>query len=137
MAEVVTKYLGDMLFETQLGNHTIQIDVPGVMGGSDRGPTPPELFVASLGSCVGAFVASYCSKAEINMEGMNVVVSFDKANNPTRLTNLQVKVNMPNDGCKNREKAIQMAASHCPVHETIKTFEGMQFKLNSNGKLNL
>ncbi len=134
MAEVVTRYLGDMLFETQLGNHAIRIDVPDSMGGSDRGPTPPELFVASLGSCVGAFVASYCDKAEIDMDGMNVVVSFDKASNPTRLTNLQVKVNMPNDGCKNREKAIKMAASHCPVHETIKTFEGLQLDLQA-GKI--
>jgi uncharacterized OsmC-like protein len=42
-----------MSFETTLGNHRLLIDVPASMGGKDRGPTPPELFVASLGSCGG------------------------------------------------------------------------------------
>ena len=50
MAKITTYYKGDMLFESKLGTHSIIIDVPAGMGGTDRGPTPPELFIASLGS---------------------------------------------------------------------------------------
>lgn len=63
MPTIETTYRGDMEFETVLGSHRLVIDAPASMGGKDRGPTPPELFVASLGSCVGAFVASYCGRA--------------------------------------------------------------------------
>ena len=77
-----TAYLDDMLFETQLGSHNLKIDVPPAMGGNDRGPTPPELFVASLGSCVGAFVARYCQRSGIDTSEMTVDVSFDKVENP-------------------------------------------------------
>ncbi|MCB0132462.1 MAG: OsmC family protein, partial [Caldilineaceae bacterium] len=130
MATITTTYQGDMLFESQLGNHKVQIDVPANMGGSDRGPTPPELFVASLGSCVGAFAATYCRQAGIDTADMTVDVSFDKVGNPTRLTNLAITVNLPYGDCSGREKALLRVAEHCPVHETISMLEGINIQFN-------
>jgi putative redox protein len=130
MGKVTTYYKGDMLFESKLGNHSVVIDVPGVMGGSDRGPTPPELFIASLGSCVGAFVANYCGKSGVDTNDFTVDVTFDKVEDPTRLVNLKVDVNLPNGDCEKRQKAILRVAEHCPVHETMKTLEGIEIKIN-------
>lgn len=129
MAKITTYYKGNMLFESKLGNHSILVDVPSSMGGSDRGPTPPELFIASLGSCIGAFVANYCNKSGIDSKDLTVDVSFDKAEDPTRLVNLTVKVNLPKGQCKGRKKALLRVAEHCPVHETIATLEGIEFDL--------
>lgn len=129
MATITTVYKGEMLFESKLGNHSILIDVPASMGGRDRGPTPPELFVASLGSCVGAFVADYCGRAGIDTRDLTVDVSFDKAEDPTRLANLKVRVNLPYGDCAKREQAIRRVAEHCPVHETIATLEGIEIEL--------
>jgi putative redox protein len=130
MAKITTYYKGDMLFESKLGNHRILIDVPAGMGGGDRGPTPPEVFIASLGSCVGAFVAKYCNHAGVDPQNMSVDVTYDKVEHPTRLVNLKVKVNLPNGKCKGgRKKALLRAAEHCPVHETISTLENIDFEL--------
>lgn len=130
MGKVTTFYKGDMLFESKLGTHSILIDVPSVMGGSDRGPTPPELFIASLGSCVGAFVVNYCGKSDIDTKDMTIDVTFDKVEDPTRLVNLKIEVNLPHGDCKKRQKAILRVAEHCPVHETIATLEGIQININ-------
>jgi len=119
VGKITTVYKGDMLFESTLGNHKILIDVPAGWGGRDRGPTPPEVFIASLGSCVGALVANYCDKAGLNAEGLTVDVTFDKVDDPTRLTNIKVEINLPNADTKGREKAILRVAEHCPVHETV------------------
>lgn len=132
MATITTYYKGDMLFESKLGNHNILIDVPPAMGGSDRGPTPPELFIASLGSCVGAFVAQYCERSEIDLQDMSVDISFDKAEHPTRLVNLKIQVNLPNGECANRKKVLRRVAEHCPVHETISTLEGIEMEIVDN-----
>ena len=83
MGSVTTLYKGDMLFESRMGEHTLTIDVPETMGGSDRGPTPPQLFIASLGSCIGAFVAQYCEKSGIDTKDMSVTVDFEKVADPT------------------------------------------------------
>lgn len=130
MGKVTTFYKGDMLFESKLGTHSILIDVPSVMGGSDRGPTPPELFIASLGSCVGAFVVNYCGKSDIDTKDMTIDVTFDKVEDPTRLVNLKIEVNLPHGDCKKRHKPILRVAEHCPVHETIATLEGIQININ-------
>jgi uncharacterized OsmC-like protein len=114
-----------MLFETQLGKHNVLIDVPPSMGGSDRGPTPPEFFVASLGSCVAALVANYCNNAGLDANGLSVDVSFDKADDPTRLANLNVVINLPNAKINGREAAIRRVAERCPVHETIASMDSV------------
>jgi uncharacterized OsmC-like protein len=135
MARITTYYKGDMLFESKLGAHSVIIDVPAGMGGKDRGPTPPELFVASLGSCVGAFVAQYCGRSGIDASDMTVDVTFDKVENPTRLVNLKVRVELPHGQCADRQAAIHRVAEHCPVHETIVTMQGVDIDILGKEKL--
>jgi putative redox protein len=130
MAKISTYHQGDMLFSTQLGKHNVLIDVPPSMGGSDRGPTPPEFFVASLGSCVAALVANYCNNAGIDTEGLAVDVTFDKVEDPARLSNVQVLIHLPNGDVNGREKAILRVAERCPVHETICTMDTVKISLN-------
>ena len=109
IGKVSTYYKGDMLFESRLGNHRVLVDVPTSMGGSDRAPTPPEYFIASLGSCVGAFVVNYCQQAGLDAAGLKVDVAFDKAEDPTRLTNQKISITLPHADCKKREEAFSSA----------------------------
>ncbi len=129
MPSIITSYAGEMSFRTRLGSHELVVDVPPSMGGQDRGPTPPELFVASLGSCVAAFVASYCERTGLDTEGLSVDVTFEKAEDPTRLTDLRVIVNLPHATCGERERALRRVAAHCPVHETIATMSDVAIEI--------
>jgi putative redox protein len=129
MATITTSFKGDMLFETKIGNHTLLADVPASMGGKDRAPTPPELFIMSLGTCIAAFVANYCGKSGVDAEDMTVDVNFDKADDPTRLINIKVVIKMPKATCKDRQAAIRRVAEHCPVHETIVTIDDISFEI--------
>jgi len=119
MATITAQYKGDMLSEVQIGNHALTIDVPAEMGGKDRGPTPPQIFIASIASCISAFVANYCKTAGLNAEGMSVSVSFEKAEKPIRLVGLKGVIRLPNCDPGNRAKAILHVAHNCPVHRTI------------------
>ena len=70
MGTITTRALGGMAFESAIGVHRLIIDVPEAMGGQGRGPTPPELFVASLGSCVAAFVPVIAGSMELMQAGL-------------------------------------------------------------------
>ena len=59
-----------MLFQTEVGGQHITTDVTPPMGGKGRAPTPPDLFVVSLGACVAAFVAHYCEQQGIETRGL-------------------------------------------------------------------
>lgn len=129
MATITTKYLGNMLFESQVGNHTVRIDVPDSMGGSDRAPQPPQYFILSLGGCVAALVAEYCEHHNIDDTGMTVDMEFEKVTKPTQLTNIKTVVKLPNAEVHQREKAVRHVIEHCPVHETVINMTGMEIEV--------
>ncbi len=119
MPQITTRYLGDRLFEAELGNHRLKIDLPASMGGRDRAPKPPELYVASLGGCIGAFVAQYCEECGIDTRDLAVEMVFDSEQKPTRLTNMRAVIHLPHAEVGQRRKAIERVAEHCPVHASI------------------
>jgi uncharacterized OsmC-like protein len=133
MATITTHHKGEMLFETRIGDHRVLIDVPPTLGGSNRGPTPPEFFIASLGSCVAALVADYCQRSGINTDGLSVDVSYEKGEDPTRLTDIRVRIDLPNGDYARREKAILRVAERCPVHQTISSLDAVKISLNGHG----
>lgn len=131
MSTITTEYKGDMLFETTVGKHRLTIDVPANIGGKDRGPMPPQLFIASLGSCVGALVAEYCERHGEDTRDMSIDVDYEKTDHPSRLANIKVTVRLPNADCSKqcRRDALRRVAEHCPVHKTIETLHGVEFKI--------
>ena len=66
---------------------------------------------------------------------MSVAVTFDKVENPTRLTNLKVVVKLPHGECKARKQAMLRVAEHCPVHETIVTLGGVDLVVLDRSEL--
>jgi len=119
MTTITTVSRDDGTFETAVGDHRLVIDAPASMGGSSRGPTSVELFATSLGSCVAAFVADYCRRAKLDTTGLSVDVHYELVDEPTRLVDLEVTINLPNADVGDRREAISRVAEHCPVHETV------------------
>jgi uncharacterized OsmC-like protein len=120
MPEITVKHRGDMEFETQIGTHKLTIDIPPENNGKDRGPTPPQLFIASLASCIAVFVATYCNNAGINAEGLSVTLSYDKLTKPSCLGNLKAVIRIPKGDAGKKEKAVIRAAELCLIQETIR-----------------
>lgn len=122
---------GDMLFETVIGNHTILTDVPAGIGGKDRAPLPPQLFAASISSCVAAIVTEFCNRKGFDAKDLSVEVSFDKDEVTSALKNIKVNVFLPHVACEeDKKKMLQRVAEHCPVHETIINTGAIEFHIN-------
>ena len=130
MGVAIVKYKGDSLFEATSGKQTIQIDLPAPMGGKDRGMTPTELFAASLASCVTVLVVAYCRDMKIDPTGLSVDVTYDKLDNPSRLGHFKAAIHIPAGGWEPRKEGVLRAAERCPVHETIRHFEGVEITVS-------
>ena len=124
MARITTRHSGDLRFETELGDHVLVTDVR-----NNQVPKPPEIFVASLGACVGVLVADYCERAGIDADGLAVDVDYEWASNPSRLSDVKVTIDLPNAELNGRARAIKRVAEHCPVHQTICTLEGADIEV--------
>ena len=80
--EVLVEHLGAVQFEIRARKHVISCDQPAENGGFDEGMTPPELMLASLGSCAGFYAAAFLKKKGIATEGTRVKVTAQKLLGP-------------------------------------------------------
>ena len=117
--EVSIEHLGDVQFEIRARTHTIACDQPAENGGYDEGMTPPELFLASLGSCAAYYAADYLRRHNLATAGTKVRVTAEKAKNPARLVNFQIEVDLPLELSEQHREGVEDAVHRCLIHNTL------------------
>jgi uncharacterized OsmC-like protein len=117
--EVLVEHLGAVQFEIRARGHVIACDQPLESGGFDEGMTPPELMLASLGSCAGYYAAQYLRKHNLATEGTVVKVSAEKEKNPARMENFQIEVQVAAELDDKQRQGVEEAVHHCLIHNTL------------------
>jgi putative redox protein len=117
--EVLVEHIGAVQFEITARGHKIASDQPEENGGFDEGMTPPELLLASLGSCAGFYAAQYLRKHKLAGSGTRVRVTAEKAKNPARMENFNIEVEVPFDFTEEHRAGIEQAVKHCLIHNTL------------------
>ncbi len=117
--EVVIEHLGAVQFEIKARQHTIACDQPAENGGYDEGMTPPELLLASLGSCAGFYAAMYLRKHKLAEQGTRVRVSAEKLKDPARMDNFRIEIEVPDELGQKHRDGLELAVHHCLIHNTL------------------
>jgi putative redox protein len=121
--EVTVEHLGGVQFEIRARQHVVVSDQPaedkpGSLG-FDEGMTPPELFLAALGSCAGYYAVEYLRQKGLATEGTKMKVAAEKVVNPARIDNIQIEVQLPM-ACEERDRAgVDRAVHRCLIHNTL------------------
>lgn len=119
MLEVNVKLRDDVKFEIGARSHIVLSDQPQENGGHDEGMTPPELLLASLGSCAAFYASAYLRKKSLSREGVEVRVTAEKAGPPARLDNFKIEVLVPLALSEADRIGIDQAVHHCLIHSTM------------------
>jgi putative redox protein len=117
--EVLVEHLGAVQFEIKARQHSISCDQPVKDGGFDEGMTPPELLLASLGSCAAYYAAEYLKKNKLAEQGTRVRITAEKAKNPARLDDFRIEVDVPLTITDEQRKGIEEAVHRCLIHNTL------------------
>ena len=117
--EITVNHLGSVQFEINARQHTIVSDQPPENGGFDEGMTPPELLLASLGSCVGFYAAQYLKKFQLASEGTKVKVSASKLKEPARLGDFKIELQIPVELSEQHRAGVERSVKHCLIHNTL------------------
>src|SRR4029453_7435972 len=111
---------GDVQFEIKAREHAILSDQPAENGGFDEGMTPPELLLASLGSCAAFYAAQYLRSRKLATEGTRVRITAEKVKDPAaRLDNFRIEVltsvPLSDEHGAGGERAVHL----CLLHNTL------------------
>jgi len=118
--EVTIDHLGAVQFEIKARQHTIPCDQPPENGGFDEGMTPPELLLASLGSCAAFYAAQYLRKYKLATEGTRVRITADKVKDPTaRIDNFRIEIETPVELTDQHRAGVERSVHHCLIHNTL------------------
>jgi putative redox protein len=116
--EMTVRHLGGVKFEAATRGHRVVCDQPPENGGTDAGMTPPELLLASLGTCAGFYAAQYLKARSLDCSGLEIKVSAEKALQPARLSSFRIEViAAPLD--PQHEAGLLRAVQKCLIHNTL------------------
>ena len=121
MMEVTITHLDKVKFAIQSRSHSIVCDQPEENGGEDSGMTPPELLLASLGSCAAFYAVRYLSTRNLAQTGVEVTVTAEKLKQPARVGNFRVHVACPIPLTEEQTESLMRSVHHCLVHNTLLT----------------
>jgi putative redox protein len=117
-AVTVTHDSGDR-FDIAIRGHVVHVDQPEPDGGTDTAPTPTELFVASLASCVAFYARRYLKRHDLPQEGLTVTAQAESGAKPSRVASMTITLTLPEGVPEEKRQALLAVASHCTVHNTL------------------
>ncbi|MGA2170562.1 MAG: OsmC family protein [Terracidiphilus sp.] len=119
--EVKITHLDHVKFAIHSRSHSILCDQPAENGGEDSGLTPPELLLASLGSCAAFYAVQYLRTRNLAETGVEVTVTAEKLKQPARVGNFRVNVLCPVSLTEEQTEGLMRSVHHCLVHNTLLT----------------
>lgn len=118
--EINVKLEGGKRVATTIGDHTIVTDQPTKYGGDNSAPAPYDLFLASIATCAGFFVKSYCDSKGIDASGIDLVFRPKVDEKTKQVTGFVTIIRVPKSVPEKVHGALQRAAQQCAVKKTIK-----------------
>jgi putative redox protein len=111
---------GNKQVYADVNGFTIKTDQSEKSGGNGEFPEPFTLFLASLGTCAGIYVKSFCMQRGIPTDKMSL--SQETRFDPERklLSQIDIKIHVPADFPEKYESAVIQTAGLCLVKRHLR-----------------
>jgi ribosomal protein S12 methylthiotransferase accessory factor len=93
----------------------VSTDQPEDAGGTNSAPSPFDLFLASLGTCAGYFVLSFCQRRGLPTDGISLTLNAVRDAGGHRLSRIEIGMTLPSDFPAEMADACARAADQCAV----------------------
>lgn len=119
--QVSVNYTNNLQFQATARGHGILGDQPLDNAGDNAGMTPPEWFLASLGSCVGFYAVKYLQTRKLDATGLRIDVSAEKTTDkPVRLENdIEIHLSLLILLEERHQQGLRKAVDACIIHNTL------------------
>ena len=130
--EVKITFPGGKKVNADIGERTVATDQPVSGGGEGSAPTPFDYFLASLGTCAGIYVLSFCQERDIPTEGLALTQRMEFGvgeGGKSKLTKVVIDIDLPEGFPDKYRNAVVKAAGLCTVKKVI--MDPPEFEINA------
>jgi putative redox protein len=113
---------GGMRVDAEINGVVIKTDQPVLFGGEGTAPGPFLHFLASIGTCAGIHVLSFCRQREIPTEGISLLQRMEYlkvGDEEGRLSRVFIDVVVPPDFPKKYYNALIKVVEQCSVRKIM------------------
>lgn len=97
----------------------IRTDQPEEAGGEGSAPAPFDLFLASIGTCAGIYIKSFCDQRGIPTENIRIYQSLKYDMNKQMIGEINLDINLPSDFPEKYKDAVINVANLCAVKKHL------------------
>lgn len=110
---------GGKVVTAYTNGHAIRTDQPLDNGGGNTSPSPFDLFLASIGTCAGIYVKSFCDKRQIQSEGIKLIQKtvFDETTDLP--VSISIDIQVPEGFPEKYLNSLISVAELCKVKKTM------------------
>ena len=122
MEEIRITFPGGKRVNAEFSGQVIATDQPVQGGGEGSAPTPYDYFLASLGTCAGIFVLSFCQQRQIPTEGLGLSQQMEfasDADGKRKLVRVSFEIDLPPWFPEKYRGAIVKTAELCSVKKVL------------------
>jgi putative redox protein len=121
---------GGVAVDATTNGHTVRMDQPVPLG-SDTAMSPFDLFLASIGACMGFYALRFCQERGIPTEGLRLALDPVRDEQRKRIATLQIALQLPQGFPEKYREALRRAVDHCSVKRHL--LEPPAFELSLSG----
>ncbi len=113
--EMKIRFRGKKKIEAEFGGFMVKTDQPNDGGGENSAPGPFDLFLASIGTCAGVFIQSFCEKRKIPTEGIELTEKIEWDESKHLVKKVTLELSLPKDFPEKYKESVIAAANLCTV----------------------
>ncbi len=99
--------------------HEIKTDQSISGGGGNTAPSPFELYLASIGTCAGIYVKSFCDNRNIPTDNIKIIQTAEYDKESGLPVNITLNIKLPSDFPEKYRASIISVAELCKVKKSI------------------
>ena len=119
--EITVELNGKKKVTGRFHGYQVVTDQPKDDGGEGCAPAPFELFLASLATCAGFFVQSFCQTRGIPTDGISLVQHSERDEKTHLVSRIQIEVRLPSSFPEKYRASVVAAANQCTVKKHLQS----------------
>jgi putative redox protein len=110
---------GGKIITAHTQGHSIKTDQPLKDGGENSAPSPFVLYMASIGTCAGIYVKSFCDNRNIPTDKIRIIQDAEYSKETGLPTNITLDIQLPPDFPEKYIASVIHVAELCKVKKSI------------------